>query len=156
MPTRALELFAGVGGGSLALKASGIRTVAYCEIDPWCQTVLLTNMAKGRLDRAPIHPDVTTLSGEDLPRIDMIAGGFPCLGLSSVGQRKGLYGDSRSALVKEVYRLIDETQPNYVFLENTPRIVADRDYPRFLSDFRGRGYQCAFMVCSASQVSAKH
>ena len=156
MPTRALELFAGIGGGSLALKASGIRTVAYCEIDPWCQTVLLMNMAKGRLDRAPIHPDVTTLSGKDLPRIGMVAGGFPCLGLSSVGKRKGLYGDSRSALVKQVYRLVDETRPKYVFLENTPRVVADRDYPRLLSEFTDRGYQCAFMVCSASQVGAKH
>ena len=76
MPTRALELFAGIGGGSLALKSMGIETVAYCEVDPWCQSVLLTNMAKRRLDRAPIHPDVTTLRGADLPRIDVICGGF--------------------------------------------------------------------------------
>ena len=31
MPARALELIAGIGGNSLALRAVGVRTVAYCE-----------------------------------------------------------------------------------------------------------------------------
>ena len=54
MPVRALELFPGIGGESLALRALGIHTAAYCESDPFCQAVLLSNMARGRLDAAPI------------------------------------------------------------------------------------------------------
>eukprot|EP00959_Pyramimonas_sp_CCMP1952_P241714 5051999-Pyramimonas_sp.AAC.1 len=42
----------------------------------------------------------------------MIAGGFPCLGLSAVGTRRGLYGDQRSNLVKHVFRLVGELKPS--------------------------------------------
>lgn len=155
----ALELFAGIGGGSLALQAVGVRTAAYCEINPFCRAVLQSNMGKGKLHTAPILPDVTTLSSADLPRgakIDMIAGGFPCKGLSSIGSKRGLYGDARSRLVTHVYRLVSEIQPKYVFLENTPLIVRDPNYQTMIQEFLKRGYRCAFIITSASQYGARH
>ena len=154
----ALELFAGIGGESLALRALGITTIGYCEIDPFCQAVIRSNVAKDRLDAAPLFSDVTLLQGNDLKdsKTDMIAGGFPCQGLSSIGARKGLYGDDRSMLVKHVYRLIDELKPKYVFLENTPLILKDGNYPKLLDEFINRGYRCAFVVLSASETGAIH
>jgi hypothetical protein len=151
---RALELFAGIGGEALALRALGIHTAAYCECDPFCQAVLLSNMARGRLDAAPIFPDVAELSGADVKRVDMIAAGFPCKGLSSAGKRRGLYGDHRSALVLHVCRLVDELEPNYVFLENTPLIIRDPGFPKLLRSFAP--FRCAFVVSSASQEGAAH
>ncbi len=68
MRLKALELFAGIGGESLALRAAGIRTAAYCEINPWCQEVLRSNMARGHLDKAPIFPDVKKLRGVEVGR----------------------------------------------------------------------------------------
>ena len=157
MPLRAVELFAGIGGGSLALKAAGIKTAAYCEKDPFCQQVLTDNMDRGRLDRAPIFDDVQELSGSDIKgNVDVLAGGFPCTGLSSIGVRKGLYGDTRSKLVKHVYRLADELQPTYIFLENTPLITSDRNYGRLISQLHRRNYECAFIINSASQCGASH
>lgn len=157
-PMRALELFSGIGGGSLALKAAGVRTVAYCEKDPFCQAVLRSNMARGRLHSAPIFPDVITLSADDLPHgeIDIISGGFPCKGLSTAGKKAGLYEDSRSRLVRHVYRLVDDIQPSYVFLENTPTIVHDTNFRQLLREFSSRGYRCAFMWSSASEFGASH
>lgn len=55
-----LDLFSGIGGISLALKP-WVRTLAYCEIDPYCQAVLLSRMADGLLDNAPVWPDITSL-----------------------------------------------------------------------------------------------
>jgi hypothetical protein len=86
----------------------------------------------------------------------MIAGGFPCKGLSVMGKRKGLYGDQRSALVLHVYRLVDELRPPYVFLENTPLIVRDPGFPHLLKQFTQRGFRCAFVISSASQEGASH
>ncbi len=31
---RVLDLFSGIGGFSLGLEAAGMRTVAFCEVDP--------------------------------------------------------------------------------------------------------------------------
>lgn len=154
----ALELFAGIGGEALALKALGIQTVGYCEIDPFCQRVIQSNIMQRRLHSAPIYSDITRLKGSDFRniRVDMIAGGFPCKGLSSMGSRKGLYGDHRSALVTHVYRLVDELQPKYVFLENTPLIIKDKNFKDLLQEFLGRNYKCAFIVLSASEVGARH
>ena len=156
-PIKVLELFAGIGGQALALKSAGMKTIGYCEKNPWSHAVLQSNMLRGRLDQAPIFPDVCTLRAQDLPtKPDMIAGGFPCLGLSTLGKRRGLLGDARSALILHVYRLIDEVRPEYVFLENTPAIVLDKDFKRLLRELTSRDYNCAFIISTASQQGAAH
>lgn len=55
-----LDLFSGIGGITLALR-NYCKPVAYCEIDPFCQSVLLQRMQEGDLPKAPIWDDVTCL-----------------------------------------------------------------------------------------------
>ena len=38
-----LDLFSGIGGFSLGLERAGMRTVAFCEIDPFCRKILAKN-----------------------------------------------------------------------------------------------------------------
>ena len=110
------------------------------------------------MGKAPIFSDVTKLTRQDLPkkRVDMISGGFPCLGLSGLGKRKGLYGDSRSNLIQHVFRLVEELKPSYVFLENVPNILRDKHFRDMVGRFTRMGYRCAFIVSTASQLGAKH
>ncbi len=35
-----LDLFSGIGGFSLGLERAGMRTVAFCEIEPFCRAIL--------------------------------------------------------------------------------------------------------------------
>ena len=120
-------------------------------------------MKRGRLDDAPIFHDVAKLTKHDLPthknglpQVDMIAAGFPCVGLSSMGHMKGLYGDHRSNLVKHVFRLVRELKPAYVFLENVPNILRDKHYRDMIRRITRLHYRCAFMVNTASQYGAPH
>ena len=86
-PMRVLDLFAGIGGFSLGLeRTGGFETIAFCEIDPFCQQVL----AKHWPD-IPCFADVTTL---DLPEgfADVVTGGFPCQDVSCAGKRAGITG----------------------------------------------------------------
>jgi DNA (cytosine-5)-methyltransferase 1 len=53
---RVLDLFSGIGGFSLGLERAGMKTVAFCEIDPYCQAVL-----KKLWPRVPVFNDVRTL-----------------------------------------------------------------------------------------------
>lgn len=81
-----LDLFSGIGGFSLGLERAGMRTVAFCEIEPWCRAVL----AKHWPD-VPCHDDITTrkfIEGE----ADVICGGFPCQDISLAGKGAGLAG----------------------------------------------------------------
>jgi hypothetical protein len=63
-----LDLFSGIGGISLALSEY-ITPIVYCEIDPFCQAVLLSRMHTDELPEAPIWNDVTSL---DKACLDMI------------------------------------------------------------------------------------
>lgn len=148
-----LDLFSGIGGLSLALKP-WVRSVAYCERDTYAQSVLLSRIATGELDRAPIWDDITSLDGWMLPKLDIIFGGFPCQDISVAGRGAGLDGE-RSGLYFEVERLIKETRPTFVFLENVPAIRT-RGLGRVVGGLAELGYDCRWTVVSAESVGAPH
>ena len=148
-----LDLFSGIGGISLALKP-WVRTIAYCERDRYAQSVLMSRMVSGDLDRAPIWDDVTTLRGEMLPSIDIIFGGFPCQDISVAGNSKGLDGE-RSGLFFEIIRLVRECRPSFVFLENVPAIRT-RGLSRVIKEFSDCRYECRWTSLSAQEVGAPH
>jgi DNA (cytosine-5)-methyltransferase 1 len=134
-----LDLFSGIGGLSVAL-APWVRTVAYCECEPYAQAVLLSRQASGDVDVAPIWDDITTLAGFRLPDVDIIYGGFPCQDISVAGNGRGLEGE-RSGLFFEVCRLVDEIKPPFVFLENV-QAIRTRGGERVGKELAARGYDC--------------
>lgn len=148
-----LDLFSGIGGISQAL-APWVRTVTYCERERYAQGVLLSRMSKGQIDSAPIWDDVTTLTHELLPRIDIISGGFPCQDLSVAGHGRGLEG-SRSGLFFEIVRLARDLRPRFLFLENVPAIRT-RGLHSVVQELTKIGFDCRWTMLSASEVGAKH
>jgi DNA (cytosine-5)-methyltransferase 1 len=68
-----LSLFSGIGGIDLAAELAGIETVAFCEINEYCQKVL-----KKQWPDVPIYSDIRDLRGEQIGTVDIVAGGFPC------------------------------------------------------------------------------
>lgn len=154
MKLHGLDLFSGIGGNTLALR-DYVRTVAYCEQDRHAQAVLLSRMADGNIEPAPIWDDITSLRGEHLNiPIDIIIAGFPCQDISVAGRGEGLDGQ-RSGLVFEIFRLIDEIKPAFVFLENVPAIRT-RGGERVVKELASRGYDCRWDTLSAFDVGAPH
>lgn len=110
---RVLSLFAGIGGFDLGLeRAGGFKTVAFCEIDPFCRRVLAKHWPYVRQ-----YEDVRELTADTLRRdgitVDAICGGFPCQDLSLAGKRGGLEAE-RSGLWSEYDRLVGELEPELV------------------------------------------
>lgn len=68
MKLNGVDLFSGIGGISYALQ-DWISPIAYCEIEPYCQSVLLQRMQEGDLSKAPIWDDVTCLDKACLDEI---------------------------------------------------------------------------------------
>ena len=85
-----LELFAGAGGGLLASRLLGWRTVCAVELDGYCQRVLLQRQRDGWLDTFPIWDDVRTFDGRPWRgKVDVVTGGFPCQPFSVTGKQRG-------------------------------------------------------------------
>jgi DNA (cytosine-5)-methyltransferase 1 len=149
-----LDLFSGIGGITKALEP-WVRPIAYCENDRHATAVLLSNMARGNLPAAPIWDDVCTLKGAMLPcSIDIIYGGFPCQDISLAGRRAGLAG-KRSGLYWQIFRLVEELNPAFVFLENVPSIKTLGGVAIVASLTRA-GYNSRWLTLSAAEVGALH
>jgi DNA (cytosine-5)-methyltransferase 1 len=169
-----LDLFSGIGGFSLGLERAGMRTVAFCEIDPYCRRVL----AKHWPD-VPVFGDVRELTASSLVAdadyqrqlqqggsvgqerrrasycgVDVIAGGFPCQDLSYAGKGAGLGGE-RSGLWSEYARIIGEVRPRYVIVENVAALLG-RGLARVLGDLAALGFDAEWHCIPASAVGAPH
>lgn len=147
-----LDLFTGIGGMSIALE-EWVKPISYCEIDPYCQGVLLSRMADESLRNAPIWDDIKTLDGTIFNgAIDIIYGGFPCQDISIAGNGKGLDGE-RSGLFFEIMRMAKEIKPQFLFLENVPAITS-RGGVTVIKEIAEMGYDCRWCVIPASSMGS--
>lgn len=148
-----LDLFSGIGGFSLGLERAGMRTVAFCEIDPFCRQVL-----KKHWPHVPCYEDVRTLTAERLGAdgisVDVICGGFPCQDLSVAGKGAGLAG-TRSGLWFEYSRLIGEVRPRHVLVENVSGLLS-RGMDTVLGELAALGFDAEWHCIPASAVGAPH
>src|SRR5262245_308192 len=148
-----IDLFSGIGGFSLALERCGMRTVAFCECDPFCRAVL-----RKHWPGVPCYDDVRTVDAVRLAadgiRGDLICGGFPCQDISTAGKRVGIDG-ARSGLWREFARIIGDVRPRYVLVENVAALLG-RGISRVLGDLAALGYDAEWHCIPACAVGAPH
>lgn len=156
-----LDLFSGIGGFSLGLeRTGGFKTVAFCEIDPFCRRVLAKHWPE-----VPCYHDIRELTADRLAAdgvaVDVISGGFPCQDLSVAGKQGGL-GAERSGLWSEIVRLIGELRPRYIIVENVAALLAGPSrkpggwFGRVLGDLAECGYDAEWRNIPAWLVGRPH
>jgi DNA (cytosine-5)-methyltransferase 1 len=154
-----LDLFSGIGGFSLGLERAGMRTVAFCEIDPYCRARLAENFPG-----IPCYDDVRALTADQLSRdgigpIDVITGGFPCQDISIAGLKAGL-GGARSGLWSEIIRLAGDIRPQFLVVENVANLLIGpserpgRWFGRILADLAEIGFDAEWESIPAAAVGA--
>src|SRR5210317_966207 len=74
MTTKFVDLFCGIGGFHRGIKnvVSNARCIMASDIDPKVREVY-----KDNYDIEPLG-DITTLDIENIPKFDLLCGGFPC------------------------------------------------------------------------------
>ena len=150
-----LALFAGAGGGILGGKLLGWRTVCAVEWEPYPASVLCARQNDGVLPPFPIWDDVQTFDGRPWRGIvDVVSGGFPCQDISAAGKGAGIEG-SRSGMWKHMARIIEEVDPAFTFIENSP-MLRTRGLGVVLNDLNEMGFDAKWGCISASAVGAKH
>lgn len=147
---KVLDLFSGIGGFSLGLeRTGGFKTVAFCEIDPFCRKVLAKHWPG-----VPIYEDVRTINEHltaDGVVFDVLTGGYPCQPFSHAGKRRGEEDDRN--LWPAMFEVIKGHRPTWVIGENTFGHVS-LGLDNVLSDLERLGYACQAIVIPACAVES--
>lgn len=151
-----IELFAGIGSQTQALKDAGIphQVVAIAEIDKYAiQSYTLIHGEVKNLG------DISTINPEDVPDCDILTYSFPCQDISVAGLQKGAEKDSgtRSSLLWECLKLIRAKRPKYLIMENVKNLVGSTHKANFdlwIETLQGLGYSNYWQVLNAVDYGA--
>jgi DNA (cytosine-5)-methyltransferase 1 len=140
------SLFTGIGGFDVGFERAGLEPTWQVEIDEQCQGVLQKHFPDVKR-----YSDVKRCEGRHLSAVDVICGGFPCQDVSVAGGRAGLAGE-RSGLWFEFERILRETGPKWVVIENVAGLLSSNEGADFRVIIRGLvklGYRVVWRVLDA-------
>jgi DNA (cytosine-5)-methyltransferase 1 len=140
-----IDLFAGIGGMRVAFEKTGGECVFSSEWDKHAQVTYEANF--GDVPQG----DITKVDVKEVPKHDVLIGGFPCQPFSQAGLKRG-FEDTRGTLFFDVARIIDYRKPSMVLLENVKGFVG-HDKGRTLAIVKGTledlGYNVFYSVLNA-------
>lgn len=149
----AIDLFSGSGGTTQGLKKAGIKVSTAVEIDPTAAETYRINNPEVNL----LNKDIKMVKGNQLvDRAEqsqdylMLVACPPCQGFSSI-RRKG-EDDLRNELVFEYARLIKETVPDFLLMENVSGMTSKRGkkiFSKFLDAISG-DYEIEYNILNAA------
>lgn len=151
-PIGAIDLFCGVGGLTHGLQRAGIEVVAGFDNDPSCEFAYAAN------NNAPfVLQDVADLTKSALDQLwdkyefRLLAGCAPCQPFSTYSRSGRSQRDNKDwQLTAEFGRLVKETQPDFVTMENVPQLQSHPIFEEFLGFFAG--YKTRFEKIDCVQI----
>lgn len=136
-----IDLFCGAGGLTHGLQKEGIDVVAGVDVEESCRHPFeFNNAAKF------IKEDVSKISGEQLnalhgkSEIRVLAGCAPCQPFSTYSQRYDVLSSPRWGLLYQFDRLVKETRPQIVTMENVPTVAKHAVFDDFANSLMDQGY----------------
>ncbi len=138
-PITCIDLFCGLGGLTHGLIRGGVRVVAGIDVDPQCRFPYEQNN-----NATFVEADVRNLSSREICSLwegseyRLLAGCAPCQPFSTYS-RKGRQSrkDTKWDLVADFGRLVQETQPDFVTMENVPQLLDHKVFKEFVEALQG-------------------
>lgn len=143
------SLCSGYGGLDMAVQATFGGTLAWvADPDPGAAAIL-----------AYRHPevanlgDITTTDWQQVERVDVVCGGYPCQPFSDASHRKGITDERH--IWPYIAAGLRVLRPRFVVLENV-RGHLGRGFAAVLGDLAALGFDAGWTVVPASDVGAPH
>jgi len=151
-----IDLFCGCGGLSEGFEDAGFNIVAGNDIDKDMIESYKLNHPKSKA----ISGDISKLSSERILEntnflkkdIDLISGGPPCQGFSTVGYRRE--NDSRNKLFYQFLRIVKEMDPKAFVMENVPGLLSmqkGKVKEIIKEEFENLGYNVKYAILKAEE-----
>jgi len=150
MNLKFVDMFCGMGTIRMGFEQAGWECVYSIEWDNYKRKIYEVIFGN-----EPEGSDIREVKYNDIPRADCWTFGAPCQDFSIAGTRSGMEGD-RSSLVREVFRLIRETEekhrPEWLLYENVKGMLSSNkglDYLEILSEMESFGYDIQWQIINS-------
>lgn len=152
MTIKAVDLFCGVGGLTCGLQKAGIPVVAGIDIDGSCEYAYTYNnhsqFIKKSIDEVTGKEIRTLLYGAD---IKVLVGCAPCQPFSSHQKDKKHRSNHKDwKLLYQFSRLIKETKPHIVSMENVPELEKEKVFIDFVNALNEEHYLVNYDVVNVA------
>ena len=148
------SLFSGIGGIDLGFKQAGFDIVWANEFDKYAAETYKKNFGSESL----VVKDLRKIQPKDIPDFDVLVAGFPCQSFSAAGKQRG-FNDERGQLFFEIVRIVEEKQPEVIFLENVANLIEHDNGKTFLTVYNELvpfGYEIKYCFMDAQEYGNIH
>lgn len=136
----AIDLFCGAGGLSHGLLLEGIKVVAGYDLDPACRFAYEYNNKAEFVEADISKVEAAELAAKWPEGIRILAGCAPCQPFSTYSNGRDTSKDGKWGLLYQFARLVDETRPELVTMENVPQLTKHEVFTDFLRSLGKMGY----------------
>ena len=172
---KVVELFAGVGGFRLGLEGyNGFSCISNYKkpiesifktiwSNQWEPSTKIQHASKVYAERfgteGHSNEDISLVDVADIPKHDVLVGGFPCQDYSvakQLSKSQGIIG-KKGVLWWDIHRIVFHHKPNYIFLENVDRLLKSptkqrgRDFAIMIASLSDLGYCVEWRVINAAE-----
>ena len=146
----AIDLFCGIGGLSYGLHQAGISVLAGIDLDESCEFSFEKNVG---CEFVP--EDISEIRGEDLIEkywsdkndVKILVGCAPCQPFSSHSHKNKERGKGKKwFLLNEFIRIIKETSPDIISMENVPNLKNKEIFNDFIRSLKEEKYYVSYSV----------
>lgn len=152
-----IDLFAGIGGIRLGFENAGFKCVWSNEIDSFAAKTYKANFGQDDLS----EEDIKKVPPTDIPKFDILCGGFPCqpFSIAGVSKRKslkmahGFDDETKGTLFHDILGILKERKPPGFFLENVKNLESHdkgRTFQIIKASLEDLGYSFHHKVINAN------
>ena len=141
------SLFSGAGGLDLGFKNAGFELIWANDFDADA-----VETYKANIGDECVLGDISEISSEDIPKADVMLGGFPCQGFSMANAKRNVL-DERNSLYLEYVRVLKDKKPKVFIAENVKGILSlgkGSVMEGIINDFSEVGYRVQYKLLNAA------
>lgn len=148
-----IDLFSGAGGMSCGLEMAGWQCLLGIDHDHAAIETFQYNHPQAKV----VSGDICKISTEQIhssinyTKVDLICGGPPCQGFSTIGQNN--HQDERNFLFFEFLRIVESLKPDYIIMENVTGLLSKKNehiLRRIVKSFTDLNYTIDVKVLSSN------
>lgn len=159
---RFIDLFCGIGGFRFAFERAGAECVFSSDWDKYSQQTYEANFGERP------HGDIHSIAVADIPKFDILCGGFPCQPFSlagvskknSLGRKHGFEDEKQGNLFFSIAEILNFHKPAAFVLENVKNLRSHDQGRTFqiIHDTltKALGYHLQWRIIDARSVVPQH